>query len=123
MDGATKSAAPTTEERSFVELLTQTDEYLSRLLANGLSGADHHHVEVERSAGEDKADAYMDLLEAEETAGDLFELGRNAGLTEREITVAVVRPVAKLLRPTLRGGGCGCPRCARRASSMGQVAA
>jgi hypothetical protein len=44
---------------------------------------------------------------------ELFRQGRQHGLTEREIAIALLGPHAELVRPTLRRSACGCNRCER----------
>ena len=106
----------TKSRKDFKELLQESREIMGRHLAGELPDLSDPTVQAHLTPEESLVYSHM-----EENAGEarsrLFAMGRRHGLSKREITLALLRPMARILRPTLPTGGCFCPRCQLRRSA------
>jgi hypothetical protein len=103
----------TDDKKLFQDLLRESREIMERYMQGQqpdiLDPTVKAHLTPEESL------VYEQMSQgAMEARDELFHLGARYGLTEKEITVALLRPIAHTLRPTLPVGGCNCRRCSAR---------
>ena len=99
-----------TEALGFRRLLDDSRRAVERVLTSELPDVTHPDLHWHLDPGEMETLASIDEKVLAKRA-ELFRLGREHGLTGREIAEALLRPHAKLVRPTLDRSGCGCHRC------------
>ena len=102
------------EASEFRRLLGGSREAMERVLAMELPDVAHPDLHWHLDPDEMENLASVDDQVLAKRA-ELFRQGRQHGLTGREITIALLRPHAELVRPTLRRSACGCNRCERPA--------
>ena len=105
-------------ERDFLDLLSESREVMWLHLVGRLPDladpATEAHLTPEESL------VYAQMREgAAQTRAELFAAGAEHGLTKREITIALLRPLAWILRSSLLPDGCYCLRCRARRSPVG----
>ncbi len=103
--------------KTFPELLEEAQSYLRQRLSEERRNTGDPSVRFASSPvvleQEERARA-----DAARACGKLFEAGDRHGLTEKEVTLLLMRKVAPLLRPGLMSQGCGCPTCRQRRVSL-----
>lgn len=97
----------------FKRLLEETREIMDQHLRGPHPDLTDPTVQAHLNAEESLVYAEMEKGAAE-VRSKLFENGIRHGLTKKEITVALLRPLARTLRPSLPVGGCHCMRCAAK---------
>ena len=99
--------------KTFPELLEEAQDYLRQRLSD-------HRPDAADPNGESMS--FPDILEqtergmakAAEVRRQLFEVGHHHGITEREVTVLLMRKLVSLVRPGSMRRGCSCPSCLQR---------
>lgn len=101
--------------KTFPELLEQARVYLALALQESESGEASAVGDISPSGMglgvDEQGRVRMASEEGREVCEALYWVGASHGLTVREITAILLRPLMRLLRPTARSSGCGCPRC------------
>ena len=102
------------EAREFRRLLDDSRDAVECVLAMELPDVTHPDLHWHLDPDEMENLASVDHQVMAKRA-ELFRQGRQHGLTGREIAIALLRPHAELVRPSLRRSACGCNRCERPA--------
>ena len=112
---ATRAKRPIDSGREFRKLLRDSREIMELHLVGQFPDLDDPTVQLHLSPEETLV--YEQMKEgAADLRAKLFMFGQAFGLSKREIIVALLRPIASLVRPSTTQKGCGCFRCqARRA--------
>ena len=93
-----------------MKLLADNGESMERVLTTELPDVTHPDLHWHLDPDElERLASFGD--EAPAKRAELFRVATAHGLTGRDVAVALLRPYAQLIRPTLGLGECGCRRC------------
>ena len=102
----------------FVDLLLASRGYLQQTLHGQMP--DPLDAQTQEEFSGEQLFAYVLMRgSAERIRSELFTQGRKRGLSEREVVIALLKPMAHLLRPAIAPEGCTCRSCRSDSASYG----